>query len=68
MSPPGVGLHMKRHADRKPTRDEKAHATQVIREAFPEYDVVWGCHSDYGGHRAPRDHTLAVRITQTLSG
>jgi len=50
------------HSNRKATRDEMAHATQVIREAFPEYEVVWGCHSDFGGHRAPRDHTLAFRL------
>jgi hypothetical protein len=39
-----------------------AYATQVIREAFPEFDVVWGSHGDYGGGRAPRDHTLAFRL------
>lgn len=50
------------HANRKATEDEMAHATQVIQEAFPEYDVVWGSHGDYGGHRAPRDHTLAFRL------
>ena len=44
--------------NRKATGDEMAHATQAIQEAFPEYDVVWGSHGDYGGGRAPRDHTL----------
>ena len=53
---------MKRHANRKATRKEMEYATRIIQEAFPEYDVVWGCHSDYGGHRAPRDHTLAFRL------
>ena len=52
----------RRHANRKATDDELAHATQVIQEAYPEYDVVWGSHGDYGGHRAPRDHTLAFRL------
>jgi hypothetical protein len=23
---------------------------------------VFGAHSDYGGHRAPRDHTIAFRL------
>ena len=50
------------HANRKATDDEMAYATQVIQEAFPEYEVVWGSHGDYGGHRAPRDHTLAFRL------
>jgi len=50
------------HANRKATKDELADATQVIREAFPEYEVVWGSHGDFGGHRAPRDHTLAFRL------
>jgi len=35
---------------------------QVIQEACPEYEIVWGSHGDYGGHRAPRDHTLAFRL------
>src|SRR3954451_134793 len=50
------------HANRKPTNEEIAYATQVIQEAFPEYEVVWGSHGDFGGHRAPRDHTLAFRL------
>ncbi len=48
--------------NRKATRDEMAYATQVIQEAFPEYQVVWGSHGDYGGGRAPRDHTLSFRL------
>lgn len=50
------------HSNRKATREELAHATQVIQEAYPEYDVVWGSHGDYGGGRAPRDHTLSFRL------
>jgi hypothetical protein len=49
-------------ANRKATGDEMAHATQVIQEAFPKYEVVWGRHGDYGGARAPRDHTLGFRL------
>jgi hypothetical protein len=50
------------HANRKATKGEMAYATQVIQRAYPEYEVVWGSHGDYGGHRAPRDHTLAFRL------
>jgi hypothetical protein len=32
------------------------------QQAYPEYEIVWGSHGDYGGHRAPRDHTLAFRL------
>lgn len=48
--------------NRKATRDEMAHARRVIREAFPELEPVFGGHGDYGGHRAPRDHTLSFRL------
>ena len=39
------------HANRKATREEMAYASQVIQEAYPEYEIVWGSHGDYGGHR-----------------
>jgi hypothetical protein len=48
--------------NRKAAVDELAYATQVIQEAFPEYEVVWGSHGNYGGGRAPRDHTLSFRL------
>jgi hypothetical protein len=48
--------------NRKATGDEMTYATQVIQEAYPQYDVVWGSHGDYGGGRAPRDHTLSFRL------
>jgi hypothetical protein len=48
--------------NRKATGDEMAYATAVIQEAFPEYDVVWGSLGDYGGGRAPRDHTISFRL------
>jgi hypothetical protein len=54
------------HANRKATQGEMARATQVIQQAYPEYEVVWGSHGDYGGHRAPRDHTLAFRLRDKL--
>ncbi|CAN5414108.1 hypothetical protein BH11PLA2_BH11PLA2_27220 [soil metagenome] len=46
----------------KATGDVREFATQVIREASPGYEVVWGSHGDYGGGRAPRDHTLSFRL------
>jgi len=48
--------------NRKATKQEMAHTRRVIREAFPEFVPVFGAHSDYGGHRAPRDHTIAFRL------
>jgi hypothetical protein len=48
--------------NRKATGDEMAHAMQAIREAFPEFEPVFGGHSAYGGHRAPRDHTISFRL------
>ncbi|HUJ63058.1 MAG TPA: hypothetical protein VLX92_31385 [Kofleriaceae bacterium] len=35
---------------------------RVIREAFPELTAVIGGHGAYGGHRAPRDHTISFRL------
>ena len=47
------------HSNRKVNRDELAHATQVIQEAFPEYVVVWGSHRRLRWRScAPRPHTL----------
>ncbi len=48
--------------NRKATKGEMSHARRVIREAFPELEPVFGSHSDYGGHRAPRDHTISFRL------
>ena len=48
--------------NRKATKQELAHARRVICDAFPDLVPVFGAHSDYGGHRAPRDHTLAFRL------
>jgi hypothetical protein len=48
--------------NRKATGDEMAHAMQVIREAFPDFEPVFAGHSAYGGHRAPRDHTISFRL------
>ena len=48
--------------NRKATKQEMARVRRVIRAAFPEFVPVFGAHSDYGGHRAPRDHTIAFRL------
>jgi hypothetical protein len=50
------------NVNRKASRDEMAHADRVIREAFPELEPVFGGHGAYGGHRAPRDHTISFRL------
>jgi hypothetical protein len=50
------------NVNRKATSDEMAHARQVIHEAFPEFEPVFGGHSSYGGGRAPRDHTISFRL------
>jgi hypothetical protein len=48
--------------NRKATKAEMAHVCQVIAEAFPDWTPVFGGHSAYGGHRAPRDHTISFRL------
>jgi hypothetical protein len=48
--------------NRKATGQEMAHAEQAIREAFPDFEPVFAGHSAYGGHRAPRDHTISFRL------
>jgi hypothetical protein len=51
-----------KHSSRKATNEAMAYATQVIQDAYPEYEVVWGSHGDYSGGRAPRDHLLSFRL------
>lgn len=48
--------------NRKALNSELAYTRRVIREAFPDFVPVFGAHGDYGGHRAPRDHTIAFRL------
>jgi hypothetical protein len=50
------------NVNRKASRDEMAHAYRIIREAFPDLEPVFGGHGTYGGHRAPRDHTISFRL------
>ncbi len=54
------------NVNRKATKAEIAHATSVVGEAFPDFEVVWGSHSSYGGHRAPRDHTISFRLRDSM--
>ena len=53
---------MKRHANLKPDKAGLQHLRRVAREAFPKFSVRFCSHGDLGGHRAPRDHTLAFRL------
>lgn len=48
--------------NRNATKDEMAHLRQVIAEAYPDLEPVFGGHSAYGGHRAPRVHTISFRL------
>ncbi len=51
-----------RHANPKPDKEGIQHLRRVAREAFPNLSVQFCSHGDLGGHRAPRDHTLAFRL------
>ena len=51
--------------NRKASKAEISHAKRMIQEAFPDAVAVFGSHGDYGGHRAPRDHTIAFRLQDT---
>ncbi|MEM7165365.1 MAG: hypothetical protein AAF581_07875 [Planctomycetota bacterium] len=53
---------MKRHANPKPSKKALQHLRQVAAEAFPGHTIRFCSHGDLGGHRAPRDHTLAFRL------
>ena len=48
--------------NRKATKAEMERIRRVIRDACPELTPVFGGHGDYGGHRAPRDHTISFRL------
>jgi hypothetical protein len=53
---------MKRHANPKPSKEGIKHLRIVAREAYPQCSIRMCSHGDLGGHRAPRDHTLAFRL------
>ena len=48
--------------NRKATTKEMDRIRRVIREAYPDCRAVFGGHGAYGGHRAPRDHTISFRL------
>lgn len=48
--------------NRKATREEMGRLRRVIAEAYPELTPEFGGHGAYGGHRAPRDHTISFRL------
>jgi hypothetical protein len=48
--------------NRKATATEMDRIRRVIKDAFPDLDAVFGGHGIYGGHRAPRDHTISFRL------
>jgi hypothetical protein len=50
------------HANPKPSRRGLEHLRQVAEQAFPPHTIRFCSHGDLGGHRAPRDHTLAFRL------
>lgn len=50
------------NVNRKITLVEVEHLKAMVGQAFPDGRIVLGSHGDYGGHRAPRDHTISFRI------
>lgn len=48
--------------NRKATKSEMDRIRRVIKEAYPDLTPVVGGHGAYGGHRAPRDHTISFRL------
>ena len=48
--------------NRKATKEEMDRIRRVIKDAFPDLSPVFGGHGAYGGHRAPRDHTISFRL------
>ena len=48
--------------NRKATKEEISSFRGVLKEAFPDLHAEFGSHSSFGGHRAPRDHTMAFRL------
>jgi hypothetical protein len=48
--------------NRKASKSEMGRIRRVIKEAYPDLTPVFGGHGAYGGHRAPRDHTISFRL------
>ncbi len=51
--------------NRKASKIEMNRISGVIKEAFPEFDPIFGAHGDYGGHRTPRINTISFRLRGT---
>ena len=56
---------MKRHANPKSDKQGLAHLKRVAEEAFEGCSVRFLSHGSLGGHRAPRDHTVAFRLVDS---
>lgn len=54
------------NVNRKASKSEMDHVRCVIKEAYPDYEPVFGGHGAYGGHRAPRDHTISFRLRDQM--
>lgn len=48
--------------NRKAKKEEIQEFKRTVSTAFPELEVVFRSHGDFGGHRVPRDHTIAFRL------
>jgi hypothetical protein len=48
--------------NRKATKSEMDRIRRIINDAYPDLTPVFGGHGAYGGHRAPRDHTISFRL------
>ena len=51
-----------RNQNRKATKTEMDRVRRTIQEAYTDLVPVFGGHGAYGGHRAPRDHTISFRL------
>jgi len=45
--------------NRKTTKSEMARIANFIKEAYPDFNPVFGGHGNYG---APRDHAISFRL------
>lgn len=53
---------MRGHANPKPSKEGLQRLRRAAKEAYPDCTVEFCSQGDLGGHRAPRDHTLAFRL------
>ena len=55
----------KKRSKPKPDKEALQHLKRMAKEAFPNQTLRFCSHGDLGGHRAPRDHTLAFRMVNS---